>query len=283
MQYTMQSRELSVTFDTHGAEMISLICKGHEMLWQNPNGEWSEHAPVLFPHAGNCAVTVGAHVYPSELHGFAHKSDFALNALSDTSISFCLHETQATRETYPFAFCLTVTYTLSGAALTIDCTLTNTGDVPLPYAFGGHESFVLPRPLGEYQLVWEREEENVSLDHDEDGRLNGEIFSLGRSQVLDMPTLLLRGGHTVIFSGVSSRSLLLRHCDGTLVAQVFFPDFSNVLLWSPDSARTVCIEPWMNLPDTPESIMEEFSEKPGVRTLLPGKAVTHTRRIVYGV
>jgi len=58
------------------------------------------------------------------------------------------------------------------------------------------------------------------------------------------------------------------------------PDgFENLLLWHAQDAKYICIEPWMNLPDTEGKENIEFSQKEGVMKVAPNTVKTLTRTI----
>ena len=52
MQTTISNEFLTVTIDTHGAEVVSVKnSKGEELIWQADPAIWDRHSPVLFPWA----------------------------------------------------------------------------------------------------------------------------------------------------------------------------------------------------------------------------------------
>ena len=150
MNYTLKNKYYEATFSSRGAEMISLKnSSGRELLWQNTFGKgWSDHAPILFPLCGNIkdkkAIYKGKD-YPIKQHGFALRSEFSLTEISDEKIIFELSANEETKAQYPFDFHLTVTYTLTEDVLTFETTVMNTGDEVLPYSFGWHPGFFLPK------------------------------------------------------------------------------------------------------------------------------------------
>ena len=52
MIYVISDKELSVSINTFGAEVISAIYKGVERVWQNQNGNGRGTARCFFPFAG---------------------------------------------------------------------------------------------------------------------------------------------------------------------------------------------------------------------------------------
>ena len=49
MLYVIGNRRLSVTVNSLGAELNSVKKDGKEMLWQNYDGSWAGHSPIMFP------------------------------------------------------------------------------------------------------------------------------------------------------------------------------------------------------------------------------------------
>lgn len=56
MKTTIQNEFLTVTVDTHGAEVVSGKNQlGKELIWQADPSIWDRHLPVLFPWTGRLA------------------------------------------------------------------------------------------------------------------------------------------------------------------------------------------------------------------------------------
>lgn len=51
MRYTIKNEKVSVTLESVGAEIISVVMDGKERVWQNETGEWAGHGPMFFPFA----------------------------------------------------------------------------------------------------------------------------------------------------------------------------------------------------------------------------------------
>ena len=49
MTYEFGSDVLRCEVSDIGAELVSVKLNGKERLWQNDNGGWDGHAPILFP------------------------------------------------------------------------------------------------------------------------------------------------------------------------------------------------------------------------------------------
>lgn len=281
MQYTITNGTLCLTVDEFGAEPISIMHNGKEWLWQNQTGAWSGHAPILFPFCGNCQLWVDGKHYEMNRHGFARISQFSLAKQTSNSLEFVLASNDNTKKAYPFDFELTAIYTIDGDTLAINYEIANTGNTPLYYACGGHESFYLEDGYANYKLVFDKDEQFVSLCNNNDGRLNGKSTSYGAGRVLQMPTQGLADQETVILSNINSRKVTLCNADSTALCEISFDGFSHLLLWSPDGQNALCIEPWQNLPDTDQNAQTEFAQKQGITKVNVGETSRLTRKIRY--
>ncbi len=102
--------------------------------------------PLLFPICGNLPENrfhYGGQSYILKQHGFAR--DLPWHVLDQQSNSLCLglRDSEATRQGYPFAFQLTLTYRLRPDALAISFEVANPADTPLPFSFGLHPYFAV--------------------------------------------------------------------------------------------------------------------------------------------
>lgn len=265
MQYTIKNENISVTADAFGAELISVVQNGKEWVWQNPNGAWRGHGPLLFPVCGHCGVTVNGVSYPIKSHGFASKMPFELVEKMDASIKFVLEANEETRKVYPYEFRFTVTYSLEGNTLSIGFEMENLADTPLYFACGGHESFnVDSGDLSNYEIRFEKTERLVSYLHNDNGYLTGETLNFGETDTLVFPNDFMQEGRTLIFKEINSRKVTLANKSGKAVLEVGFNGFSNLLFWRAGDSPYICIEPWSNLPDLADVPDIEFSQKFGV-------------------
>ena len=280
MKYTIENEVLSVSAQTLGAELICVRAYGKERLWQNENGGWNGHAPVLFPVCGNCAMTVNGARYPLPPHGFASRKEFTLARKSSSELVFVLAADAKSRLLYPFEFEFTVTYSLQGDTLVIGYETYNPSNAVLPFSCGGHESFALEGPFSEYSIVFETKEHLLHRWHNERGLLTEKTYDFGERNEFALPEEFLSNGNTRIFSDLQSRRVTL--CRNKRArAEINFFGFSNLLLWRPHGANMICIEPWLNLPDSVGADAIAFAEKAGVCNLPPRARQTFTRTIRY--
>ena len=282
MFYTIEKGDLRVTINDYGAELTSAIFKGKERLWQNDNGSWAGHAPVFFPACGMCKVVVDGKTYPQYRHGFAQYCTFDVTEQSDDLLRFTLRSSDETKKYYPFDFVLHFVYRIvNGDTLSISHEAYNPSDKPIYCAFGGHESFALDKPIGEYELRFEYPEKFHSLTYNDDGGMNGGFVDLGEGETFAFIDRFFTKGTTAIFGKINSRNVTLAEKGGAAIAEVAFDGFDNLLLWRPEGGQTICIEPWHNLPDDADDNGKEFSQKDGVSTVLPKKTLRFERSIRY--
>ncbi len=282
MMVTLRNETFSVTADSTGAELKNVCFRGRERLWQNENGSWAGHAPILFPVCGATAMRIGGRVYPCPRHGFARGALFTVAEQSETHVRFRLTSTTETLALYPFAFRFDVVYTLTPDALSIAYEIGNPGTTALYASCGAHDSFALAGEVREYALRFAETEHFDSYLTDGGGRLTGETKSLGVGDTLDLATPLLDGGESICLDRLRSRWVtLFSKATGKTVARVDFPESEKLVLWHPAGSRMLCIEPWQTLPDTVGEALD-FSEKDGVLTLPAGATMRVTRRMTYG-
>lgn len=281
MNYTIKSSHLSVTVSTRGAELVSIKNGEKEMLWQNENGKWSGHAPILFPVCGACGVRVNGVSYPIEKHGFALFSEFVCELKTENELVFRLTDNEETRRLFPFSFVFRAYYSVSDNVLSVKYEIENpSSDSPLFAATGAHESYMLDAPLSEYKLLFSEEEHFLNFSYD---AVRTPDFGYGK--VLPCPDSLLQNSESLVLDNINSRSVTLLKNSGEPVVKIDFEGYSNLLLWRPAGApQMVCIEPWGNLfdPDdtTPENDIE-FSEKPNILRVEPQKKVAYNHTITY--
>lgn len=111
---------LRVGVKEHGAELTSVKNRrGYEYIWQGDEKFWAKQCPVLFPICGRLhkkTYRYNGKVYKMESHGFASRSDFKAEKISDTEMAFTLKENEETLEQYPFRFVFSVRYRLETTA-----------------------------------------------------------------------------------------------------------------------------------------------------------------------
>lgn len=269
MIYEIKNETLKVEISSLGAEMISLKKDGKERLWQNENGSWSGHAPVLFPKCGDCRTYVDGKAYEMKNHGLARYYEFSLVEKTENGIKLAFSSTEETKKLYPYDFIFTVSYHIDGAKLYVGYEIYNPSDAPM-YAFcGSHESYAIDGEVDEYEIVFEKEESFDSYLHNPDWHaLTGETVGFGKGKRLALPKDFMED-NTLIFKNVNSREVELFKIGGEKIAKLWFDGFDNLLLWHSPKSRMVCIEPWHNLPDMKGEETKELSLRDGAQKVEP--------------
>ena len=264
-----------------GAELVSVLHNGKERLWQNENGGWNGHAPILFPYGGNCALVENGVRYPCPFHGCLKQMTFSVFEKTAEEITLVARSSALTKELYPHDFSLFITYMVVGNCLKVTYKAVNEGVDTMYAAFCCHESYALDGEVEEYEAVFEKEERFLSLyTKPNDGRLTGKIKDCGTGNVLALERDLIE--NSIVLSNLNSRSVILRkRHGGNAVVKVTFPDFANLLFWKPEGSRMVCIEPWQNLPDDLNAEPQEISKKAGMTKIGPGETLVSRHVIEY--
>jgi galactose mutarotase-like enzyme len=285
--FTLRNDTMTATVAAEGAELCSLKnAEGLELLWQAGEA-WPRHAPLLFPIVGrlkNDELRHGGKIYPMTQHGFARDRRFDWAQREPTSCTLLLVDDAATRARYPFAFRLSVTYTLDGADLEIALEIANTGDEMLPASIGAHPAFNWPLLPGlakeDYALVFSREEA-LPIRRLKDGLLRaapeptpvrGNRLALSERLFDDDAIILDRpASHAVRYAARSGPQI-----------EVSWEGFRELGIWSkPKGAPFLCIEPWHGFA-SPADFDGEFKDKPGLMHIARGDSRSLKYRIRIG-
>lgn len=247
MNAVLENGRIRAEISPLGAEPVSIKFCGRERLWQNENGAWAGHAPVLFPVCGMRPFCDGGKTLRLPRHGFARKSHFLLSFCDGKRAEFTLSASAETKKLYPYDFVLKAEYEIEEDGLRARFEASNLGEKPMPLSLGGHFSFALFSPISGYVLLFEKEERFLSLGHDEEGLLTGETADMGTGYELKLAESMFEDGKTLIFGNVRSRTVSL-FSEGNCELRFSFGGATNLLLWRPQGGSAVCIEPWGNLP-----------------------------------
>ena len=256
MEYTLRNGHFTAVTRSLGAELISLRDnRGTEYIWTGEAPYWSGRNPVLFPIVGRAkddTLLFGGKAYPMVKHGFARKSEFAVTAQGEDFITFGLTESADTLTQYPFPFVLSITHRLTDRGFTTEYAIENTGEQTMPCCIGGHTAYRCPldegEHFGDYEIVFDEAEtaETMLLD------LNTAQLSGAQELWLDKSDrFALRHGDyarldTLIFDGLRSHGVALRHKDTGHGVHVDFSGFPMLGIWTQgaEEAPFICLEPW---------------------------------------
>jgi galactose mutarotase-like enzyme len=285
--HTLRSDGATATILAHGAELCSLQNgQGFELLWQ-AGPEWRRHAPLLFPIVGklkNDELRHRGKTYPMTQHGFARDHRFEWAVREPDHCTLVLTDNAATRQRYPFAFRLSVSYALRGADLGVTLEVANTGGQILPASIGGHPAFNWPLLSGlakeAYALTFSSEEP-APVRRLKDGLLRAAPEPTPvRGKTLALSERLF-DDDAVILDRLASRSVRYAADRGPSI-EMFWEDFPELGVWSkPGGAPFICIEPWHGMA-SPADFDGEFTDKPGLLHVAPGGSKILKYRVRVG-
>lgn len=283
MIVTIHNEFLTVDIEDLGAQLASVRNHhGTEYLWQGDADIWARRAPILFPILGrlkdNTYLLDGV---PNKIgqHGFARDCIFELAEQSDTKAVFRLTDTPETRRLYPYAFSLTVTYTLEGNRLTKCHRVKNRSEQVMYYELGVHDGFRAPleddETMSQYAIRlpgWEDSITPYGMDENAMVTPKGESIPLKNGRLSLTPSTY-HLDTVILDQPPQARAVLVDGQDRPRVT-VDFPQFPYLGIWTQDKpydTNYVCIEPWSTLPDA-TFVGRELKEKAGIRSLQPGQA-----------
>ena len=280
MIHTIQNDYLTVSVAEQGAELQSIQdMQGTEYLWQCDPKYWGDRSPMLFPFIGrltNNRYKYMGKTYPMGIHGFAAASLFSVAEQGSDRIVLELADSPATREQYPFAFTLRITYALQDKTLQVSYRVENRDSKTMPFGIGGHPGFNVPLVAGErfedYELEFACPCQPDRVGFSPAVYLNGhdEAYPLREGRFIDLKHSLF-DEDAVILKNMAREVTLRSKVSGKGVT-VSYPDmpYLGIWHWPQTDAPYVCIEPWSSLPSR-QDVVEEFSCKSDLVQLVPGK------------
>ncbi len=282
---TVGANALQASVDTAGAQLMSLKKDGKEYLWQRDPKWWPRCAPVLFPIVGNIrndeADSAQGKIRFGR-HGLARNYEFEVTKKTDDLVTLSLSSTEDTRSKFPYDFRLDMTYAATDDALEQRFTVTNTGDVTLPFVVGGHPAFNVPAPgcededFGDYAL---RFAEPWTYASPTINTTTGLIDYQTRFSLLEDSDTLpvshrLFDVDTLIFEDVPQRTVSLVGPSGHGM-QVDFEGFDYLGVWSAaNDAPFIALEPWRGTA-TGTDEDDTFEHKRGMDFLEPGETAEY--------
>ena len=256
MEYTLKNAQFTAVAESLGGELISLRDNsGTEYIWTGEAPYWSGRNPVLFPIVGRAkddTLIFEGKAYPMAKHGFARKSEFSVTAQGEDFITFRLTESADTLAQYPFPFTLSITHRLTDKGFTTEYAIENTGEQTMPCCIGGHTAYRCPTEEGasftDYEIVFDEAETAETM-----------LLNLSTAQITDKRALWLDNCDrftldydvyarldTLIFDGLRSHGVALRHKDTGHGVHVDFKGFPMLGIWTQgaEKAPFICLEPW---------------------------------------
>ena len=279
MLFTIQNKYMSVSVNSHGAELWSIKNKdGLEYLWQGDPAYWSDRSPNLFPYIGrmiNKRYSYAGKTYTMDIHGFALASHFDLMSQSESHLVFRLCSSECTKLQYPWNFSYTISYHLQEWSLEITFGVENKDSKPMLFAVGGHPGFFVPLSKNEafedYRLRFVDACSPKRVVFTEDCLVDTMIpyyfdennsISL-RHDLFDNDAIVLKD---------TGKKVILENPNGKHSVTVSFPDMEYIGFWHEvkTEAPYVCIEPWSSLPSAKGDLTIWENQK-DLLTLDPGE------------
>lgn len=268
---TLSNTKLSAAINTKGAELISLKDdNGKEYIWEGNPEFWGKHSPVLFPIVGTLKdnkYIYNGNTYSLSRHGFARDNIFTVKEQREDSVVFSLIANDATKENYPFDFELQLKYTLLGSSLRIDYIIKNNGNEAMPFSIGAHPAFALSGNFEEYSLQFEKNEQLVSTQLQNDLLSDVEIPVTLQNGKLGLNYDLFEND-ALVFKKITSQYIDIAKNDNSFL-RVSFADFPHLGLWTKQNAPFLCIEPWQGYADSTTS-NGNLLDKEGILVLEKG-------------
>jgi galactose mutarotase-like enzyme len=238
---------------------------------------WTGHAPLLFPIVGALnggAYRLGDQTFAMPKHGFARHSHFELLGQDDHEARFGLFDSEETRAAYPFAFALQMVFRLQGWTLAMEITVTNRGDMPMPFSCGLHPAFAWPLPGGAtkdaHRITFAADEpQPIRRIDPPSGLVLPERQATPVEGKVLVPDATLFEPDALIWDSLASRSLTYG-APGSASLAIAFPDTPMLGIWQKPGAHYLCIEPWQGIAD-PMGYAGDFRGKPGVIVLPPAE------------
>ncbi len=289
MDFTIQDKQgNSAVIRDLGAELNSFRTGGYEYIWQGDDKHWNGSSPFLFPIASNVRgdqVFIEGKPYHLGQHGFARKLTWEAVKESAESVTLRLTDSPETLSAYPFHFAMDACYTMEDGVLTMEMTIRNQDNRPMPYCFGTHPGFGVPfagsdSKFEDYSVVFEKEEENSCPLYDNEKREinvdNRDSFLEPDNRTIRLDYGVIQKAGTIIFDQMNSSKVDLVDNRNGRKLTLEYENFDYIAFWT-DGGAFLCIEPWQGLSSCSDED-DNFLSKRGVQILEPGQENRHILR-----
>lgn len=279
MIVTISNAILSVTINTLGAELISLVKNNKNYIWNINETYWNKTSPILFPIVGrlkNDSYTLNGKTYQLPRHGFARNMEFSFDKKSDSQVVFELNESEETKTNYPFDFKLLVAYTLMDNELVIEYFVRNQSDEVLPFSIGAHPAFAISDKFENYSLQFNNED-TFETHHLENESFNGKTTLVEMEKNSISLNYALFEKDALVFKQLKSNEVVLKNKENAIL-KVNYDHFPYLGIWTKQNAPFICIEPWCGLADS-SNHNGNFEEKEGINYLSAGEDFLRAMRI----
>jgi len=221
-----------------GGLLTGWRCSGRELIYldqqrfADPALSVRGGMPVLFPICGNLPgdrLPLPEGNFPIKQHGFARDLPWELEVLADGSgVRLSLSDSAVTRVHFPFSFRLNLELRLEPSALAITAVVVNSGDRPMPFAFGLHPYFAVSSLAA------------AALEGLPERCLNHLTM-----EAADTAPQLARLQQGVDLLAEPSGAVRLRDLDASFAVELQpTAPFDLAVVWTDPPRPMVCLEPW---------------------------------------
>lgn len=278
---TIKSGKTVAKFNELGAELKSLVCGETEYIWKGDESFWKDSCPVLFPICSGLidnTYYIDGKKYNLTKHGFAKKSVFEVENITENEVTFLLTDNEETLKQYPYHFEFRITFTLSDKKLDVRYDVKNTNSEDMFFSVGAHEGYSCPEGIEKYDILFPKK---ISLIHTV---LTGPN-TLGYEEIpiiQDEDKLPLDYKYfnedALVFQNIPVDNLILKNRETGRALKVTFKGFPYLLLWTKPNAPYICIEPWCGISDRDGSD-QNFKAKQGIECILPQETFTRIHSV----
>lgn len=258
---TIKDAKLTVEIDPLGAQLHSLQYANCEYLWQGDPRSWKRQAPILFPFVGRLKDDQYEYqgvTYHQTQHGFARDEEFEVVNHAPNQVTFQLTDNERTRQAYPFAFRLAVTYRVTAGQLSVTYQVTNpSADQTLIYVIGAHPGFNVPldnaQRFEDMVVRVSPAQEYPQIKLVAPGPLNDLAHprTLDFSKPLQLQHDLFNEDALILQTAGNPATVTVSDSAGHHGVQVVTDNNKLIGIWSPfpTKANLLCIEPWWGIAD----------------------------------
>lgn len=285
MRIELKRGAYTAAAETHGGELVSFRDgQGTEYIWGGDPKSWLGRNPNLFPIVGNLKnekISINGKLCEMARHGFARQSEFTVAEQGEDYVVLELRQSPETLERYPYAFILRVRHQLIDDGFYTQFEVRNPAEQDMLFCIGAHTGINCPLRAGErfedYRLVFDEVEDTRPLIPTAQGLISAELWgpALEHTDTIALDHAVFDQVDTLIFEGLKSNGVTLRHKDGGMGVHMDFEAFSMVAFWTMPNANApyICLEPWHGCAAY-EDESGDFADKPYVIRLAPGEEKT---------
>lgn len=269
MTHYIENDYLRVGVKEYGCELTSVYSKecSYEYLWQGDESVWYGQSPILFPIVGRLIedkYMYNGKEYSMPKHGFARKTEWKLDTISENKMSFVLSDSEETLKIYPFHFEVSVTFEIINKSLSVTHEVKNTDTKDMFFSLGAHPGFNCS--IGDILTFDENETlstEKIDLIHslrlpDTYPVLNNEKNIIITEHIFDEDALIL--------SNIKSSAITLNLLKENKTVKFNLGNAPYLGIWAKPGAPYVCIEPWYGVNDSTIK-KNDISEKDAINKL----------------